>query len=454
MRVFRSGVFAAALLGTSALASPALAQVVTPPPGFTSPDQNNVDLSTGLVWFSMEEGGIGSGPGRVSMQRVYAESARWVDNWSGGFYYVTSGGVTKVYVNFGGISNTFTSSGTSWVNDKGDGSSFVIDALGQPVYTAGDGTVITFRAVPSDIAKVYGTEQSCPGADDGTCQVPLAITTPSGLKYTLAYGLAQFCSIKPPGEPCAERKYFYRLSQVTSSAANQLNISYAGDVPNNTPPTLAWYQRTGVTFTNTVNPPATLPSVSYAYGTDTIDVTDPGGRTWRFTSSANGGMLNGIRRPGSTSDNISYTYGPDYTVTSATKDGVTDSYSFNASTGTTTRTDPASNHITVVTDLTKGRPTSYTNELGKTWGYQYDSNARLTRVTAPEGNYSQYAYDSRGNVTTVTNVAKSGSGLATSSPAPASMRPARTSSNATSPTRRPTGRATLPITPMTQPTAA
>jgi hypothetical protein len=57
----------AALLATSALALPSLASAATPAPKFTAPDQNGVDLTTGLPWVSIEEGGIGSGPRRVAL---------------------------------------------------------------------------------------------------------------------------------------------------------------------------------------------------------------------------------------------------------------------------------------------------------------------------------------------------------------------------------------------------
>ena len=50
--------------------------------------------------------------------------------------------------------------------------------------------------------------------------------------------------------------------------------------------------------------------------------------------------------------------------------------------------------------------------LSRTTSYAYDASARLTQITAPEGNNVQYAYDARGNATTTTNVAKAGSGLA------------------------------------------
>ena len=402
MRGLRSGVFVAALLGTSALIAPSAALADTPAPKFTTPDQNNVDLSTGLVWFGMEEGGIGSGPGRVSMQRIWAEGAGWVDNWSGGLYKVTSGGVTKAYIQFAGITDTFSGSGSSWTSDKGDGATLTLASTGHFIYTSRDGTQLEFT---SDVKNI--NNPNCPGADDDTCQVPISITRPNGLKFNIGWETYIECTNGlPPKDPDCELPLikYKRLSYVTSSAGYSLGISYASADPHNPD----WFKRTGVGFNNSADPPSTTPSISYAYSTNIIDVTDPGGRTWRFTTDSSG-RLSAIRRPGNTSNNVSYVYGTGGTVTSATTDGVTDTYSFNAATGTMTVTDPVSNHVTVVTDLSKGRPTSYTNELGKTWGYQYDSNARLTRVTAPEDNYTQYAYDSRGNVTTVTNVSKSGS---------------------------------------------
>lgn len=50
--------------------------------------------------------------------------------------------------------------------------------------------------------------------------------------------------------------------------------------------------------------------------------------------------------------------------------------------------------------------------LGRTTSYQYDSSGRRTRVTRPEGNYTQYTYDARGNMTEARQVAKPGSGPA------------------------------------------
>jgi RHS repeat-associated protein len=53
-----------------------------------------------------------------------------------------------------------------------------------------------------------------------------------------------------------------------------------------------------------------------------------------------------------------------------------------------------------------------TDALGRQTSYAYDDGYRLTKLTLPEGNYTQLAYDACGNITTKTSVAKPGSGLA------------------------------------------
>jgi YD repeat-containing protein len=50
-----------------------------------------------------------------------------------------------------------------------------------------------------------------------------------------------------------------------------------------------------------------------------------------------------------------------------------------------------------------------TDPLGNVTSYQYDSFARLTIITFPQGNYDEYFYDSRGNVVEMDKHPKSGS---------------------------------------------
>jgi len=74
-----------ALLATSALIAPSIAEAATPAPKFIDViDDHGVDLVTTLPFFMIEEGGIGTGRGRVAVQRIWSEGAGWADNWTGG----------------------------------------------------------------------------------------------------------------------------------------------------------------------------------------------------------------------------------------------------------------------------------------------------------------------------------------------------------------------------------
>lgn len=107
-----SGAATLRLLATTALCLPSIA-IAGPAPAFVDiVDDHGVNLSTGMPSFSMEEGGIGSGPGRVALHRIYVENEGWTDNWSGGAYPITdANNVTKMYVQFGGYSDSFSGSG-------------------------------------------------------------------------------------------------------------------------------------------------------------------------------------------------------------------------------------------------------------------------------------------------------------------------------------------------------
>jgi RHS repeat-associated protein len=401
---------AIALLATSALSMSLPAFAATPAPRFTSVDDHGVDQVLGLPYLSIDEGGIGSGPGAVRMQRIYAAGSGFLDNWSGGLYPVTLGGVTKMYVQFAGMSDTFSGSGTSWTSDKADGATLTVNGQGHYIYTSRDGTQIDFDMELNGSAGLTSSSTNCPGADPETCQVPLSVTRPDGLKFTIEWQGAREC-IDYPGEPCLERKNFKRLYRVTSSAGFQLTISYAADVPFGTVPPAGWFVRTGVSFTNSANPPSPAPAIAYAYpAANTTDVTDPAGRTWRFTADTSG-RLTGVRRPGSTADNMGYVYGTSGQVSSASKDGITNAYTV-PGTNQYRSTDPLGHATTVTVDAAHGRPSSVQDAKNAVVSYLYDANDRVQRVTQPEGNYTTYAYDARGNATTITNVAKAGSGLA------------------------------------------
>ena len=307
----------AALLASSALWVPSIALAETPAPKFIdSIDAHGVDLATGLPFLTVDEGGIGSGPGAVRMQRIYASGAGFVDNWTGGLYQIVSGGVTTAYIRIGGISQTFTASGSTWISDNGDGSTLTSDINGYFDFTDRNGTKYHFD---KDRSNNDFYTNSCPGGNDEICQVPLSIARPDGLKFTYTWTTQRICQDPPE---CGINIIYKRLTKIASSAGFSVSLTYASATPGDP----GYFQRTSASFTNSANPPAPLPTINYAYpNSTTTNVTDPGGRTWVFTTDASG-RLTGIKRPGSASNNISYGYGADGTVNSATRDGVTNGY--------------------------------------------------------------------------------------------------------------------------------
>src|SRR4051812_39958318 len=116
---------ACALLATTSLTLPAVARAETPAPRFVDTvDDHGVDLASGLPFFQLEEGGIGSGAGRVAMHRFWSEGAGFQDNWSGGLFNLTS---SSVYVQINGMSDTFTQSGSTYTADKANGATLIFD---------------------------------------------------------------------------------------------------------------------------------------------------------------------------------------------------------------------------------------------------------------------------------------------------------------------------------------
>ena len=401
--IYRSKVALAAMLASTVLAGPAWAQIASaPPPRFSNVDENGVDLTTGLVSFSLTEGSIGSGPGAISFQRIWAEDAGWTDNWTGGLYGTTINGQAVTVVQIAGISETFTESGGIYTNQKANGGTLTISGA-IATYTASEGTQIKFATGNLDIPGLH-----CPGVVAGVCWVPDQIIQPNGVKYSFAHEESEHCLRYQPGEGCVNSRIYYRVSSITSSAGYSVSFDYqTNDAGTGTAPVAGWRTTSGMSFRNNVTPVTPPVASSHSYpSSGVMDVTDIGGRTWKLTTDVNG-RLSGIRRPGSASDNISYSYS-NGRVVSVTKDGVTTGYSLaiNGSTGTMTVTNALSQQTVVTSDLTKGRVTSVRDALNRATSFQYDANSRLTRATDPEGNYTQLTLDARGNATESRKVSK------------------------------------------------
>jgi RHS repeat-associated protein len=412
---FRAAALGCALLSTTALTTPAWGQTgAAPPPQYPAPDANGVDPVTGLVGWSMTEGSIGAGEGALALHRIWAESDGWTDNWSGKAYQRTTSSGTEIVVEFGAYSDRFSVSGSTYTSKKGDGATLTGGSGGGYIYTARDGTVISYSNIGPDAGYAVNGP-GCTFADTGTCSVPVSVVKPNGMIFHINWDFDERCTQYDAELNCISGGAYFRWAGVTSSANYQFTVSYATDNPGNfSAPQTNWYKRTGVTFTNLASAPSSPPSVTYSYptGSTTISgVTDIGGRSWGFSYATNG-HLSAVTGPGSSSANLSWSYGTNG-VSSATSAGVTTSYSVSTSgsTRTTTVTDALSHSSTVVADTSTGRVTSVTDPLSHTTSYTYDSSGRLTRTTYPEGNYVNLTYDSRGNVTETRGVAKSGSGL-------------------------------------------
>ncbi|HEU0099626.1 MAG TPA: hypothetical protein VFQ67_12735, partial [Allosphingosinicella sp.] len=368
-------------------------------------DPNGVDLAYGDFVMSFAEGSIGSGEAELALARngVWTSTRPDTHEWDRiTFQQLPLSGGTGYVVAVGGVQETFTGTGSLPTGSSlsGSGSAFT--------YRTSDGTQVIFDgSIGSGPNSAYcnGTQASC-------FLLPTAIASPDGKTVELSWDFWTYCwgPIDSENEPCS---FAARLASVSNSFGYEIRFAYSsGGLGGSGMPPSSWYQRTGATFyNNNVSTSAAQASVSYSYpATGVTQVTDMGGRVWRFTGSSN--RVTGIRRPGASSDTTTIAFDTGNVVTSVTRDGVTTSYarSVSGSTATMTVTNALSQTTTIVSDLGLARPTAITDALSRTTSYQYDSNGRLTRVTAPEGNYVQYTLDSRGNATQAQMVAKSGSG--------------------------------------------
>ena len=243
----------------------------------------------------------------------------------------------------------------------------------------------------------------CPnGVQRGDCAIPTSVTKPNGMRFTINWTTVDKCTVQVPDCEGGIGTTFYRFQGVSSAAGYSFNINYVTNNPGQfDAPQTNWYIKTGVSFANAVTAcTSECPSLTYGTTVGSPSITDGAGRQWYLTSST-------IRRPGEATSSTVATIGANG-VTAVTNYGVTTNYnrSVVGNVVTMTVTDALSNQKVVISDLAKGRITSVKNELNQTTSYQYDTNQRPTRVTQPEGNYTQLTYDTRGNVTETRLVSK------------------------------------------------
>ena len=401
----RAGALVCALLGTTCLATPAFGQQARQ---FRQIDANGVDVTHGDFVVQFVEGSIGSAEAELPLVRT----GIWApDNnghvWDNVYFQSVRlpSGAFRSTVNMGNRFEQFDPVGSLPSGSTLSGSTNSYD------YRTADGTLIHFGD-PTGSNTTIST--FCNGSTGQTnCTLlPTSITSPDGKTISLGWEASEYCSGIGPrtfteDDPCS---YWARLVSVSNSYGYSIHFNYVTTGAGGGQPPSSWFQRTGATFHNTASGGAALASTSYSYPSAGVThVTDTGGRVWQFSGA--GGAIYAIRRPGAATDTTTIG-GSAAAVTSVTRDGVTTNYSRSVvgNTATMLVTDALSHQTTIVSDLTVGRPTSVTDALGRTTGYQYDASRRLWRITQPEGNYVEYTPDARGNVTEARQVAKPGSG--------------------------------------------
>lgn len=287
------GALACALLATTSLAAPALAQTNSPPPSaYQNIDDNGVDLTDGSFNFTLVEGTIGAGRGTLALIR-YGAGGSSLDNWSGiGLMESTTGGVTTMIVTLANRSESFAPDGAGGFVAKQANGSTLTGGWDSYTWRDADGTQILFGPP--------GVEEN-PGQFSGRL-VSLSVTQPDGSIASLSWDVYTRCErvLDPSGEP-APCMSFWRLAGVANNHGYAMGIGYQpGGIDANRYPTATWRRRASVTFSN-VEAGGPTPTVSYAYPASGVtDITDTGGRVWRIATDASG-RITGIRRPGAVS---------------------------------------------------------------------------------------------------------------------------------------------------------
>ncbi|MEG3155148.1 RHS repeat domain-containing protein [Sphingomonas sp. RB1R13] len=393
------------------IGAPALAQLAAPVPVRQALDANGVDLFNGTLRLTAPALSMGQGDPQGLVYAMFNNGSGWTDNVTAA---LNLSGTTMI-VNLGGKTDTFTVSGTIYLPTEGNGATLIYNSTTNVyTYTAADGTVIHFDKNRATNSPYYSNAGR---ATD--------LLRPSGVKLVYSYSPMDYCRTWKPGgngSICTSTGTIYILNTIRNSYGYQISLQhpnteyiYDSTTPEIQPNFAMVSKVTGATMTNLAvasgasTPTETLDDTPIG-GVPYFSVTDPMGRVTKYRMTS--GLLSGITRPASTSEDVTIGYTSGLVSSIATPAGTT-SYARSDASGvrTVTVTDPLS-HATVYTfDIASQRMTGVTDPNGHATGATYDTSGRLTRVTRPESNYTQVTYDARGNITENRTVAKSGSGL-------------------------------------------
>lgn len=412
------------------LSSPALAQTQPIPPEHYTLDARGVDLVSGK-WMPIS-GGVAIGPqdGGLSYRQILLDNGLWWDPAVSGIAACGLGVNCAVTVD--GITEIFLPTGfLTFASKNNDGSTLVYNSTkNEYTYTRSDGTTYLMER------KGVNT------LGDG---VVTRRTSPSGLVTNYNYSSISGCRYRePPDEelelPGGGRPQTCipwttsRLQSYHTNTGYMIHYDYVSDT--NSDDNTDWFSVKKITALNlTVDSCAPLaatciftrnwPSVSFTTAEPALNVTekvftDHNGVATRYRRSGTPtswrtDLLVGTDPNPLISVEELYDNGP-LVVTNATgrwEYAITDAGWIR----TTNVAGPLGQKLTVVTDLTVGRPQSVTEVMSvspaasRTWNWAYHAGGRIATATSPEGDAANYTYDARGNITQTLYAPKPGSGL-------------------------------------------
>ena len=357
-----------------AFAAPLAAQGVAVPPTRELIDGNGVDLFRGTFTVDETMASVGGNQG-LRLRRIARGSDQFM--YSADAYIGSNGSVFYVTVN--GRTDRFTKSGSVYAPTEANGASltFVTNIY---TYTAPDGTTVAFNKtlVPAGY-NPYGNEG-----------LVTAIVEPNGERLDMTYQSKVYCQFYEGDRCTGGFLTARRLASAKSATGYMVNLAYFSDDLDDGSTLLNWYNVTDYKLINL--------AVDFCQGNLPGCVTT---NVWPGSASPNhlvnnyvsgGGVITGVRRPGSASNDLTITYASGKVASVADHAGATTyAYADVAGNRTVTVTNALSEASAYTFLITSERLTKFKDPQNNETTYTSDASGRLTRITRPEGNYTNYA---------------------------------------------------------------
>lgn len=370
-------------------------------PAYQEIDPNGVDVINGTFHAAGPSLSIGDASNHLTVAPDYnnlfdtTPAPILYSTWSS---YDVDVGYNNKYEHFiGNVSHSYT--------PNASGATLVYNSTTNTyTYTAANGTIIVFDTTINQVAFSFSVLAKYIKFPDGEqidyTYVTKTISLPLSGGYTYTYNITKILN--------ARSNYGYDVRYIGDYSLNDSNSWVSVKAINRS---IDYCDPTAEGCSTSTSWPSLTASRPDG---NTTNITDQNGNVWGYTLTGYARVI-GIKKPGSTSDNIVVSYNTDTSVASVAIDGRTWTYSYTKNysatppAGTTTVTDPASHSRTYYYNL-NSYLTAVTDELGHTTSYGHDSAGRVNSITTPEGVVSQLGYDGRGNQTSLTIMPKPGSG--------------------------------------------